>query len=359
MAYNIFPKTGKDIENLKVSLNIKTELENLLNFLKQKFKILDPIALDAGTFKKEKIPVKIIRTLDGEINLKDLSKKYNFLNLLFGNGSRGKRGANNQGNLFEKELNKDFEYYINGEDDKIKYKTAVKDIIALLSKDETIIATRVDGGKNQKRPLDPDKMIIGKLGDIGHIVTDVTLTIKNTKTKKQKEIYLSLKTSPTVTFLNSWVTKFFPEKEMKKYKLSSKGKSILETFGIDEMKFCAIFNNYDPKKSKKNATKEIVKVSNYNKTKMKNFLESGIGYGYIYVHKLGKKVKVLDLREKSTVDKFVKIKGPIEVEYPKNGEAKRIDVKFKTEYLEFKMNIRNKQGKIYPSHIMLDYKFIK
>jgi len=359
MAYNIFPKNEKEIENLKLDSQKKSELKELLKFIQTKYKIKDPIALDENYFKKQKMPIKIIRALDGEINLKNLSKDFSSLSLSFGNGSRGNSGANNQGNLFEKELNKDIQNYIDGNDDKIKYKDAIKDLINLLDKDETIIATRVDGGKNQKRPLNPSTMIIGKKGDIGKTVTDVTITVENTKTVKTKEIYLSLKTSGTVTFLNSGVKKFFIEKEMKENKLNSKAKSILETFGIDEIKFCNIFNNYDPKKSKKSAAKEKVKTNKIDKTKLKNFLESGIGYGYIYVHKNKNKVKIIDLRKKETLDKLIKPKFPFIIEYPKNGEAKRIDVLFETEYLKFKMNIRNKQGKIYPTHIMLDYNFIK
>lgn len=37
------------------------------------------------------------------------------------------------------------------------------------------------------------------------------------------------------------------------------------------------------------------------------------------------------------------------------GKGKRIDLKFESEYYIFKLNIRNKQGKLYPSHIMCDY----
>ena len=39
----------------------------------------------------------------------------------------------------------------------------------------------------------------------------------------------------------------------------------------------------------------------------------------------------------------------------KSGTGKRIDMEFSNEYFDFKLNIRNKQSGIYPSHIMLDY----
>jgi len=39
-----------------------------------------------------------------------------------------------------------------------------------------------------------------------------------------------------------------------------------------------------------------------------------------------------------------------------DGKGKRIDIEFSNQYFDFKLNIRNKQGGIYPSHMMLDYK---
>ena len=39
----------------------------------------------------------------------------------------------------------------------------------------------------------------------------------------------------------------------------------------------------------------------------------------------------------------------------KSGKGKRIDIEFSNRYYKFKVNIRNKQSGVYPSHIMLDY----
>ena len=39
-----------------------------------------------------------------------------------------------------------------------------------------------------------------------------------------------------------------------------------------------------------------------------------------------------------------------------NGIGKRIDIVFESAEYYFKVNIRNKQGGLYPSHIMCDYK---
>ena len=39
-----------------------------------------------------------------------------------------------------------------------------------------------------------------------------------------------------------------------------------------------------------------------------------------------------------------------------SGKGKRIDITFESPTYSFKINIRNKQGGLYPSHIMCDYK---
>ena len=51
------------------------------------------------------------------------------------------------------------------------------------------------------------------------------------------------------------------------------------------------------------------------------------------------------------------ISSGIEVQYGgSNGKGKRIDMTFSNSYFEFKLNIRNKQAGLYPSHLMMDYK---
>ena len=55
-----------------------------------------------------------------------------------------------------------------------------------------------------------------------------------------------------------------------------------------------------------------------------------------------------------------RISGPIMLYYGgMDGKGKRIDMTFKNPYFEFKLNIRNKQGGLYPSHLMLDYKSLR
>jgi hypothetical protein len=68
-------------------------------------------------------------------------------------------------------------------------------------------------------------------------------------------------------------------------------------------------------------------------------------------------VKFIDdsyLREAS------KITSPVTVYYGgKSGKGVRIDIEFRSSIYEFKINIRDKQGKSgYPSHIMMDYVYL-
>jgi hypothetical protein len=58
--------------------------------------------------------------------------------------------------------------------------------------------------------------------------------------------------------------------------------------------------------------------------------------------------------DKATAAKAVKPKS-VKVRYPATGTAKRIDILIETDLFEFKVNIRNKQGGVAPSHIMCDY----
>ena len=83
-------------------------------------------------------------------------------------------------------------------------------------------------------------------------------------------------------------------------------------------------------------------------------LVTGIGYGYHMVHKKGKKIEFYEMSRRRMMDS-AKIKS-VTVLYPKPGSAKRIDIEIVTKLYIFKVNIRNKQGGLYPSHIMCDYK---
>ena len=82
-----------------------------------------------------------------------------------------------------------------------------------------------------------------------------------------------------------------------------------------------------------------------------------VGYGYFLIH--ANNVNTDDIESfyisEADVRKYV-TPSSVVVQYPTGGSAKRIDVKIETPKFTFKVNIRNKQGGIFPSHIMCDYK---
>ena len=85
-------------------------------------------------------------------------------------------------------------------------------------------------------------------------------------------------------------------------------------------------------------------------------MRTAIGAGYFMIHETNGKIKywyISDAENKkyANIDscKFTAYYGG------KSGKGKRIDIEFSNNYYDFKMNIRNKQSGVYPSHIMMDY----
>jgi hypothetical protein len=131
--------------------------------------------------------------------------------------------------------------------------------------------------------------------------------------------------------------------------------ALLETFGIDNELFCRVFNEYREDKTGTNFTEYHKATNDYDKEKLFNLVESGIGTGY-FMLKGGKKTEFFFVGDEYNKQASEPISG-IEIQYGgKTGTGKRIDIVFESEKYRFKINIRNKQGKLYPSHIMCDYK---
>ena len=276
----------------------------------------------------------------------------------FGGQEKGKKV--NLGNLFEEELHARMLQCINGKACKGKY---AKQATAILEKCQDIngpINTELaqpivhEGGRNQPRPLieasgglaiqplQPEKH--------GEKLTDVTIHHKG-----GKKSFLSLKMGSTVTFMNAGVaSKFFLESEIKKGKVTLKaGVSALKTLGLDNKDFCKVFNNYG-----KSQGKPMVK--NHIKTKavpasLKVLLETAIGSNYFMIHGKGSGVDFYHM-SKAINKSASTVTGDMTIFYGgKDGKGKRIDITFSNKHYDFKINIRNKQGGQYPSHIMLDY----
>lgn len=356
MAYNFVPNDKQSILDSKFTN--KKELAKLYDLVLDVSKDMkDPLAIDSARSTN----VKIHRSLQADIDddkLKDLAAKTG-TKLSFGNGSRGNAGAGNRGIAFEKFLSRDLGHYVKTRSDSAdyKYKSFMKPFIKnVLSKAKEIEIIDM-GALNQKRSLGfqggKPYIMEPRISPIGKTVTDVTVKTDGTPH------YLSLKMGGTVTFFNAGVTKIFPQKELKAGTVKDRnGLALLKTLGIDPDAFAQVFASYKGGTEKRNAPKKLDNVtSKINKNNLKNFLATGVGYGYYLVHakSLNSDSVITEYLDKNSVLHGVTPKK-VTVQYPIGGSAKRVDVEIETPMFTFKVNIRNKQGGTFPSHVMCDYK---
>lgn len=217
------------------------------------------------------------------------------------------------------------------------------------------------GEQNNKRPLTfrGNTITCGDVKNnfnIGKLVSDITLV------NGSDEYYISCKYGNTVTFVNSGIKKIFPEKWFTNIEqLPKEGKALLDMLGIDEDKFKTVFNEYsEDKTGKTKATKDRVDITSVlkNSNEFETFMKSVMGYGYIMAHADSKyNVHYIDLLEESSLNKFLSGLNYATILYPTAGTAKRIDIIVDYKHITFKINIRSKDGGIYPTHIMADYTF--
>lgn len=233
-----------------------------------------------------------------------------------------------------------------------KYARQITKIMERTAKEVGSPVVKVEpvGGMNQPRPLaeSSGQMYIEPAQHYKHgeKLTDINYIHAN-----GKKSYLSLKYSSTLTFMNAGVVQALPAKEIKEGTIKNPlGKQILETFSIDNDIFCDVFNKYGK------GTKFPTVKTRINATKLKKFLQTCIGSNYWMVHGMdGGKIYFWEMsRERNPM--FASVSGNVEIQYGgKQGRGKRIDIVFSNRYFDFKVNIRNKQGGLYPSHIMCDY----
>lgn len=119
--------------------------------------------------------------------------------------------------------------------------------------------------------------------------------------------------------------------------------------------------NYNVHKTKRiKSNKTTIDITNdIHKVKFFDFLKSIIGCGFILVHLIDNEVYYLDLRTEDDLNKFIGdvIKNAT-IKYPNDGNAKRIDIDVELSNIKFNFNIRSKNGGIYPTHFMADYKIL-
>tara|TARA_B110000208_G_C11788192_1_gene436402 strand:+ start:113 stop:1252 length:1140 start_codon:yes stop_codon:yes gene_type:complete len=176
--------------------------------------------------------------------------------------------------------------------------------------------------------------------------------------------YISQKSSGLVSFINIGIrTKCFNANDLINYSISKKaGKLLLQTLGLDTKGFCDVFNNY------KNKISNIEVRQQYNKSidftisgddtkfckELRKLLSKSMGVGNSIVsHKKNNTYKIW-----KTHDKKIKIKYYRSYYGGKKKEAKRVDIEIETDDMIYRFNIRAKDGKVYPSHLMCDFEYI-
>ena len=354
-AYSFFPTSEEEITKNLADWPHESvaDVISLFNYLKSKDD--SPINIDLKSPKD----INVSRTIKGTYDISDIKTKADLkvVRIKFGNGSKGNRGANNRGNAFETQfataLN---DWFARGVDEV----TDSEILDAILDLDKTYklseskwLKVNVVGGENTKRPLDfTGKISItntkGSGKDIGNSVTDITL-----EKDDGEKIFLSLKFETTTTFFNVGIRTKLRQAEIDKGIIKdSDGKKLLELFGIDNKRFCTIFND----KVKTDGGKVTTRP---NAAAMKELLESGIGFGYHVIHKM--RGKVLSKKMDETAMRAAAKVGTCTVHYGgKTGKGKRIDMEMSSPYYKFKLNIRDTQGKDgYPTRMMCDFTTLK
>ena len=365
MAYDFFPTKGKEILTQCKSFPASNvaDIIKLHEALQKKYKIDAPINMDLGSkFQSmKKTKVNVSRALEGAITIREINKLAGIdnLTLKFGNGSSGNRGAENEGNAFERDFTKDLMLWWEGE--KVSNKNHLNAILDLdktynLS-ESTTLEVKNEGEANTKRPIKFGSRIIlentkGTGNDMGPVVSDISL-VKDDGEK----IYLSLKFGPTTTFFNVGVRTVLTPDEIENGVITDKnGIKLLNMFGIDNAKFCRVFQG--PKGSKPGY--KGVEVVKYDKTNLKYLLESGVGYGYHVIHKFTNGSVLSKKMTKSAMQTAVKTQR-MKVYYAgKTGTGKRINMECESSAYKFSLNIRDTQGKDgKPTRMMCDFKYKK
>ena len=355
-AFSVFPTTEDEISNEKVKelfRTIKAYPDLTLN---------DPLVLDPKSPNTVKISrslqrdSKFINYLNDELDIEldpINGSKWNGVSIKWGEGSRGGRGIKSKGLGFEGELTSDLELLreegiSESNKDQFKYPDLIIEISKELGLKEGNFTVTPEGEKNQSRPLgfkSGGPVVEFSAGSAAETLTDITINKKGTK------YYLSAKYGNTLTFFNSGITKILPASEIKSGKITNPdGIALLDTFGIDNETFCKVFNDYPDG----NFSELSGATTKYSISNIKNLVKSGIGEGY-YMVKAGGKSSQFEHIDSAYANTASDVSSPVVYYGGLGGNGKRVDITFESPTYKFKINIRNKQGGLYPTHIMCDY----
>lgn len=304
------------------------------------------------------VPTRI-SSQDFQLDLEDFAKTSEF-------GGQIKGGKKvNMGNQYEDDLTQALIDYCSGVAVK-KYKDHVDIIIAAMIEKygEAPVRAIGEGEKNQARPLAKkgSNIIISAGGattnNIGSTLTDITLIVAG------KPVYISVKFGSTLSFFNCGVRSsgkgklaLFPESKLKSGEIPDDGRTYLDMFGIDYQKFLDVFANYG--KSPGPTVQDHVShtpLTPSGKQALVDLIKSGVGYGYWMAHYTGTELKFYEIDQNYMNRAATLVGNSVEVNYGGvSGTGKRIDMIFETRSYEFKFNIRNKSGGVYPTHTNGDY----
>lgn len=309
--------------------------------------LLDPDIVPSGS--KIFLEGKFVGGARSRVNLTSIEKSEEF----GGQPAGGKRV--NKGIVFERELHNRMVECLTARCCRGKYANSSQIILEQTAKENgPPTQVELEGGRNQPRPINATgaRPFIEPISPAlhGEKLTDITINHRS-----NKKSYLSLKFGSTLTFMNAGVGRIFKESEMKTGQVRDPvGLAILNALGINNEKFCAVFNNYGTGKKIENHIVDIKR--SVDTAALKSLLSTAIGANYWMVH--GHEGGSIDFWYMSERDnsKYATVNSAITCYYGgSNGHGKRIDIEFENPYFKFKLNIRNKQGGTYPSHIMLDY----
>jgi hypothetical protein len=171
---------------------------------------------------------------------------------------------------------------------------------------------------------------------------------------------ISIKSTNLTTYVNAGVTQSLRESEIRGGAIRNTiGNLILFFLGIDATGFCHIFNHYQHEHTPESRVNLKQQNQAYNRTstdpdtlhswsKIVNMCMGEGDYGVI--HKIHGIYHVHMKQPCGTVRR-------VEWQYGgSNGISKRINIIIWTDTMQYTVNIRNKQGGVYPSHMMCDFK---
>ena len=368
MAFNSIPTSLAEMRKVAGNSIDKKYVKGIISFYRKVSEthgVSNPLAFNPAVTSGKS--AKLMRALKGDVDIAKIkreSKLDSNFKITWGDGSRGNRGTGNTGNLFETQLEKGLNDWVEGEEyNSNPYKDFIGDLVKDYKlEDCQIVQVISEGTLNKKRPI----QFIGgnwKIGDadannydIGSVVTDLTLRTK-CKDQREKLIYLSLKKGGTTTMSNLGVKKIFTQTDIENGTITGTvGEKVLETFGIENTRFCKIFNE-----AKSGSVSSGGDVANpkYNRKLLESMIRGSIGYGYHYAHKeSGNKIKNFPMK-KDTCDKATKVSS-VTVHYGgRTGTGQRVDITVETPVMELKFNIRDTSGSPnpWPDKLQSGYKF--